>query len=207
MRSISGRSVERIYMLAMALVLLVVAFRSFTEPLAYTARPDVQAELYAQVPTALDPTSPPPLAAPAAGPGSALAYMTIPRFGHEWLWTVVEGTADEDLAKGPGHYDGTALPGGVGTFAVAGHRAGHGDPFIDFDQLQVGDKVTFRQSGAWWTYTIYRGPEIFEPGETWMLRQPAHHRRLTLTTCWPKYGNEKRLVVRADLTDWSGRDD
>lgn len=200
-----GRLVERTYALTMALVLLAVAFLSFTRPMAVTARPDEQRELYAQVPAALDPDAPPPVAAPAAGPGSALAYMTIPRFGSDWLWTVVEGTAADDLARGPGHYADTALPGGLGNIAIAGHRAGHGDPLIDFEELRAGDTITLRQSGAWWTYTIYRGPEIFEPGVTWMLRQPPHVRRLTLTTCWPKYGNEKRLFVRAELTDWSGR--
>lgn len=201
-----GRWAERIYALAMALVLLAVAFLSFTQPVKVTARPKVQVQLYAQVPTALDPDAPPPIAAPARGPGSALAYMTIPRFGDAWLWTIVEGTTDDALAEGPGHYPGTALPGGRGNFAVAGHRAGHGDPFIDFDLLEVGDTVRVMQSGAWWEYTIYRGPELFEPGVTWMLRQPPGVRRLTLTTCWPKYGNEKRLFVRAELTDWSSRD-
>lgn len=203
--SISGRWVERLYALAMSLVLLAVAFLSFTQPIAHTDPPKEQATLYAQVPKALDPNSPPPLAAAAGGPGSALAYMTIPRFGEDWLWTVVEGTAADDLEKGPGHYENTALPGARGNFAVAGHRAGHGDPFLDFETLQVGDTVTFRQSGAWWTYEIFRGPEVFEPGVTWMLRQGAHARKLTLTTCWPKYGNEKRMFVRAILTDWSSR--
>lgn len=196
--------VVRCYGIACAAV-LVAASLLFPQRNIDTPAPKEQAELYVQVPTALDPKGKPPVAAPAKGPGSALAYMTVPRFGEDWLWTVVEGTAEEDLAKGPGHYEDTALPGAVGNFAVAGHRAGHGDPLIDFEELRVGDTVTFKQSGAWWTYTIYRGPELFDPGVTWMLQQPAHKRRLTITTCWPKYGNSKRLFIRATLTDWSGK--
>lgn len=189
----------------MMVTLCAIAWLSFTQPLKSTARPAEQAELYAQVPTVLDPHGTPPIAAPAKGPGSALAYMQIPRFGKDWLWTVVEGTTDQALAEGPGHYTGSALPGALGNFAVAGHRAGHGDPLIDFERLEIGDKVVFRQSGAWWAYEIFRGPEIIEPTTHWVLRQPTNVRKLTLTTCWPKYGNEKRMFVRAKLTDWSGK--
>jgi sortase A len=191
----------------MAATLLAVSFMSFTTPLPVTARPEEQAELYAQVPAALDPDSPPPVAAPAKGPGSALAYMTVARFGQHWLWTVVEGIELDQLDRGPGHYPGTPLMGAPGNFIVAAHRATHGDPFIDFDLLEVGDTVTFRQSGAWWQYVIHRGPEIIEPDETWVLNQPQRtdRRRLTLITCWPKYGSEKRMFVRGHLVDWSGK--
>lgn len=191
-------------MLAMVATLCVISFMSFTQPVA-SERPAVQEELYVQVPKALDPDAPPPVAAPAEGEGSALAYIDIPRFGENWLWTVVEGINDQDLAQGPGHYPGTALPGAIGNHVISAHRAGHGDPFIDFDLLEVGDEVTLRQSGAWWTYRIFRGPEIIEPTTHWVLNQPANVRKLTLTTCWPKYGNEKRMFVRALLVDWSGK--
>lgn len=203
-RTVPGRVVERLYILAVCAVLSWVAFASFTQPVRSQA-PDEQETLYAQVPTALDPEGKPPIPAPAKGPGSALAYMQVPRFGDDWLWTVVEGVSLDYLALGPGHYPGSALMGGLGNFAVAGHRAGHGDPFIDFDLLREGDEITFRQSGAWWTYSIIRGPEMLEPDRMWVLRQPHGVRKLTLTTCWPKYGSAKRLFVRALLTDWSGR--
>ena len=201
----SSALVQRLYLLGVIGALLMISAMSFTQPVA-SERPEEQAELYIQVPTAIDPKGKPPVAAPAKGPGSALAYIQVPRFGEDWLWTVVEGTADEDLARGPGHYSDTPLPGAKGNFAVAAHRAGHGDPFIDFDKLEIGDTVTLRQGGAWWTYTIFRGPEIIEPTIHWVLRQPSYRRVLTLTTCWPKYGNEKRMFVRAELTDWSSKD-
>lgn len=191
-------------MLAMVAVLCGVSWMSFTTPVA-SDRPPEQDILFSQVPTALDPNSPPPLAAPAEAEGTALAYLDIPRFGPNWMWTVVEGIADEALAKGPGHYPGTALPGGEGNVVISGHRSGHGDPFIDFDLLELGDEITLRQSGAWWTYRIINAPKVIESTTRWVLNQPAHKRKLTLTTCWPKYGNEKRMFVRAELVDWSGK--
>lgn len=200
----SSIAIQRAYLGSVVVVLLAVSLLSFTQPVQ-SERPAKQEQLFVQVPTALDPEGAPPVAAPAEGPGSALAYMEIPRFGSAWLWTVVEGVDLDDLALGPGHYPGTPLPGARGNLAIAGHRAGHGDPFIDFDLLRVGDTVTLRQSGAWWTYRVYRGPERITPDRLWVLRQPALGRRLTLTTCWPRYGNSERLFVRARLVDWSGR--
>src|SRR6478609_11919731 len=94
--------VQRVYLGAMAATLLVVSFLSFTQPIPVTARPEEQQVLYAQVPTALDPDGAPPVAAPAKGEGSALAYLTVPRFGKNWLWTVVEGINLDDLDLGPG---------------------------------------------------------------------------------------------------------
>lgn len=200
----SSTVVIRVYGMSVMTVLAVVSFLSFTQPIRSDA-PREQEQLFVQVPRALDAKGEPPVAAPAKGVGSALAYMEIPRFGKEWLWTVVEGVELDDLARGPGHYPGTPLMGAIGNFAIAGHRAGHGDPFIDFDKLQVGDTVTFRQADAWWTYRITRPPQILEPHRTWVINQTPDKRKLTLTTCWPKYGSAKRLFVKAVLSDWSGR--
>jgi sortase A len=131
-------------------------------------------------------------------PGRALAVMRIPRFGAEWEWTVVEGIRDSDLANGPGHYPQTPLPGQRGNAAVAGHRAGHGDPFIDFDLLRAGDKVIFTQGQTTWTYRITAPATIIDPEDVWVLN-PLPGRWLTLTTCWPKYGSSHRMYVRAKL--------
>ena|SRR5690606_30630062 len=134
----------------------------------------------------------------AAAPGEALAVLRIPRFGASWSWVAVEGTTDADLAKGPGHYTGTPLPGRPGNVAFAAHRAGHGDPFLDFDRLRPKDRVYVSQPGATWVYRIDSSPRIVPATATWVLR-PLPGRRLTLTTCWPKYGSAKRMYVRAHL--------
>jgi sortase A len=124
--------------------------------------------------------------------------MRIPRFGTDWEWIVVEGVSDDDLVKGPGHYSGTPLPGARGNVAVAGHRAGHGDPFIDFDRLQSGDEVILSQGEARWVYVIDTEPRIVPTSATWVV-ESLPGKRLTLTTCWPKYGSSKRMYVRAHL--------
>lgn len=169
---------------------------------AATAR--AQRALSGQVPeatatgTRLHPR-PTPTATPAAV-GHALATMRIPRFGADWRWTALEGTADSVIANGPGHYEGTALPGEKGNAAFAGHRAGHGDPFIDFDLLRPGDRVYLSQGRTTWTYRLTTAPQIIEVTDVWVL-DPLPGRQLTLTTCWPKYGSAKRMFVRGTLVD------
>lgn len=138
---------------------------------------------------------------PAARPvavGQALMVMRIPRFGADWEWVVSEGTAPQILVDGPGHYPATALPGERGNAAFAAHRAGHGDPFIDFDLLRPGDRVVLEQGRVRWVYRIDTQPRIIPVTAAWVL-SPTAGRRLTLTTCWPRYGSSKRMFVRAQL--------
>ena len=130
--------------------------------------------------------------------GAALAVMRIPRFGRTWEWIVSEGVDDAVIADGPGHVPGTALPGARGNSSYAAHRAGHGDPFIDFDLLRPGDRVHLSQGRTTWTYAITTMPKIIDATDVWVL-DPLPGRMLTLTTCWPKYGSARRMFVRAEL--------
>lgn len=169
-----------------------------------SAQADLRRALDRQdVPAAATRRDPHPVASPAAT-GQPVAEMTVPRFGADWSWVVVEGTDLDQLALGPGHYTGTPLPGARGNVAIAGHRAGHGDPFIDFDRLRVGDEVHLRQGPTTWTYALTTAPEIIPVTADWVL-DPLPGRQLTLTTCWPRYGSSKRMYVRAELVDVSTR--
>lgn len=192
-------TVIRTYSAGFMSVTALVAFMSFTQPVKHTERPDeVQRNLYAHVPSVEE--GPPPRAV-GTSKGEALAYIRIPRFGPDWLWTISEGTDMNVLANGPGHFVDTALPGAEGNSAYAAHRSGHGDPFLDFEELRPGDRIIVAQNGGEWTYEVLFEPRIIEPSEDWVVHQelPWGAPRLTLTTCWPKYGSEKRMYVRAKL--------
>jgi sortase A len=126
--------------------------------------------------------------------------MRIPRFGHDWRWAVSEGVSQKVLADGPGHYPGTPFPGQRGNSAFAAHRAGHGDPFIDFDRLRRGNLVHIGQGDTTWSYRLDRRPRIIPTSASWVLN-PLPGQRLTLTTCWPKYGSAKRMYVTGHLVD------
>ncbi|HQG17335.1 MAG TPA: sortase, partial [Ornithinibacter sp.] len=52
----------------------------------------------------------------------AFAVLRIPRSGEDYARPIIEGTGRDVLALGVGPYVGTAGPGQVGKFALAGHR-------------------------------------------------------------------------------------
>jgi sortase A len=86
--------------------------------------------------------------------GEGFANLYIPRFGKDYAKTIVQGTDDGSLARGPGHYVDTQLPGQVGNFAMAGHRVGKGEPFLNLDQLRPGDAVIVQTAKNWYVYRV-----------------------------------------------------
>jgi sortase (surface protein transpeptidase) len=90
--------------------------------------------------------------APANGDGIAKLY--IPALGSDYKFTVVQGTSEDNLAVGPGHYTDSAAPGAPGNFAVAGHRVGKGSPFNDLDLLAACDAIVVETRGNWYVYRL-----------------------------------------------------
>jgi len=86
--------------------------------------------------------------------GQGFANLYIPAFGKDYAKTVIQGTDDADLNEGPGHYIGTQVPGQLGNFAMAGHRVGKGEPFLNLDQLHPGDKIVVQTASNWYIYTV-----------------------------------------------------
>jgi sortase (surface protein transpeptidase) len=86
--------------------------------------------------------------------GHGIAKLYIPAFGQDYVFTVVEGTTQADLAIGPGHYVGSALPGQPGNFAVAGHRVGEGAPFDDLGLVRSCDAIVIETSTDWYVYRM-----------------------------------------------------
>ena len=87
--------------------------------------------------------------------GTGIANLYIPRLGDDYHFAIVQGTDDASLDKGPGHYVNSALPGQKGDFAVAGHRVGKGEPFLNLDQLQPGDAVVVETKDTWYIYRVF----------------------------------------------------
>lgn len=86
--------------------------------------------------------------------GEGFAKLFVPAFGSDFVFTVLEGTADQVLEVGPGHYRDTAFPGEPGNFAVAGHRVGKGAPFNDLDLLRSCDALVVETSQSWFVYRV-----------------------------------------------------
>jgi sortase A len=154
--------------------------------------------------------------------GDAFAVLHIPRFGADYQQVVLEGTAEEQLAEGPGHYAGTAMPGEQGNVALAGHRVGKGSPFLELDSLEPGDPIVVETRDTWFVYRVLGDPEsgdftgdpsgipgmqIVGPGDIEVISPtpnatagaPASGAYLTLTTCHPRYSARERLIIHAAL--------
>ncbi len=86
--------------------------------------------------------------------GAGIAKMYVPSFGPDFVFTVLEGTEKDTLEAGPGHYQGTALPGQPGNFAVAGHRVGKGSPFNSLDLLSSCDAIVVETADHWFVYRV-----------------------------------------------------
>jgi len=149
-------------------------------------------------------------------PGDAVGIMYIQRLGKTWEKPVVEGVDLDDLAKGVGHFMETAEPGEVGNFAVAAHRATHGEPFANLNAIQPGDKVIVETRTDWYTYTVDKMPGASADHPAWKLVDPnfgavvlpvpekpgviATKKLLTLVTCNPRWGHTTRLIVYGHMT-------
>lgn len=140
----------------------------------------------------------------AVKPGEALAVLRIPRFGKAWEpRVIIEGTTQANLRKGPGHYRGTALPGQIGNFSVAGHRATYGNGFQPMNKMRIGDAVVVETKQMWITYRVTQ-TKIVRPEENEVVAPvpgkpgvKATQRYITLTTCDPWYSARHRLIVHA----------
>lgn len=128
-----------------------------------------------------------------------IGFMYAPALRKKRLWAtpIVKGTSDRALARGVGHYAGSAAFGGIGNAAVAGHRTTHGAPFRHVDSLKRGDHVIVRVRDKWFVYVLDRS-KIVRPKEHWVLRarpiKSNSGRLLTLTTCHPLHSAARRFV-------------
>jgi sortase (surface protein transpeptidase) len=177
----------------------------------------------APAPAAAAPPEQPFTPAPiSVGVGDPFAVLHIPRLATDYSRVVVEGAAQDQLAQGPGHYLGTAMPGEQGNLAIAGHRVGRGSPFLDLDRMRPGDPIVVETADAWFVYRVLGdastgrfdgdpsgipGQEIVRPEAVSVISPtpggpadgPASGAYLTLTTCHPKYSAQQRLIIHARL--------
>ena len=159
---------------------------------AWAATPD---PTVAPSPSATPSPSKPPVA------GKPIAGLYIPKFDKHWI--VVEGVGPKDIRYAPGHYPGSAMPGQIGNFSVAGHR--NRATFWRLDELRKGDPIIVESKSEWYIYRVTQ-LRIVKPHQTEVVapvpgRPGAKPTKamLTLTTCNPKFDNYERLIVHAEL--------
>ncbi|MFA5810215.1 MAG: class E sortase [Thermoleophilia bacterium] len=132
---------------------------------------------------------------------AGLAYLDpvgeiyLPKIDVRWM--MVQGSDKEALKKGPGHIQETTLPGAGGNFAVAGDRVLYGAPFLNLNEITVGDQVKIRMPYGTFIYRV-NDTFIVTPDDVSVL-QPVGYDAITLLTCDPPWDIKQRIVVRGIL--------
>jgi sortase A len=134
--------------------------------------------------------------------GEPVGRLTVPRLGLKAI--VVNGTAHDDLTKGPGRELHTYMPGEGELVYVAGHRTTYLAPFAHIDNLRPGDRVTFELPYASFDYEI-TGHRVVTADNLSVLR--SHHKEvLALQACHPRFFASHRYLAYAKLVRVTPRD-
>jgi len=126
--------------------------------------------------------------------GQTIGILRIPIIQKEL--PIVEGTDDDALKHGVGHYTGTVYPGQKDQILLSGHRD---TVFTGLDKLKNGDTIIMEMQHGTFTYAVV-DTEIVDANDTTVIRSTAPEEVLTLSTCYPfRYiGNApKRYIVYA----------
>jgi sortase A len=137
----------------------------------------------------------PPAQPYADVPVLPIAQMEIPKIAVNE--TVYEGVWRTVIDVGPGHWPGSAEPGGWGNSVYAGHRSTYSEPFLRIAELVPGDEIVLRTAQGTFTYHV-TGAEVVDDSALYIVDQTPGF-NLTIFSCHPIGSAAQRYVVRASL--------
>lgn len=111
--------------------------------------------------------------------GEVVGILEIPRINAEL--PIVEGTDEDELEKGVGHYKGTAYPLGNDQIVLSGHRD---TVFRRMGELKIGDVLTVQLPYGSFSYQI-ESTKIVDADDLTVIKSTAPEEVLTVTTCYP----------------------
>jgi sortase A len=133
--------------------------------------------------------------------GDAVGRLQIGRIGLKMI--VVQGTDEETLKLGPGHYLTTGLPGEGKLIYIAGHRTTYLAPFSHINDIRNGDFITLTVPYGTFSYRAFRH-YIVKSDDLAVL---VNHGReiLRLQACHPRFFATHRYIVDARLVSFKPR--
>ncbi len=111
--------------------------------------------------------------------GDTIGILYIPKLNREI--PIVEGTDEEELAQGVGHYAGTGFPGENKQILLSGHRD---TVFRQFGELDDGDEFHVKMEHGTFIYEI-KDHEIVSADDTSVIDPNREDEVLTVSTCYP----------------------
>lgn len=127
--------------------------------------------------------------------GDPVGRLEIGRIGLKMV--VVQGTDDETLKRGPGHYLSSALPGEGRLIYVAGHRTTYLAPFAYINNIRAGDFIHFQLPYGTFTYRVFRHYVVTDTDVA--VLQNRGQEILRLQACHPRFFASHRYIVDAKL--------
>jgi len=111
--------------------------------------------------------------------GETVGVLYIPRLDREI--PIIEGTDEEELAQGVGHYKDTGYPGENRQILLSGHRD---TVFRQFGELENGDEFHIKMEHGTFIYEI-NDHEIVAADNTSVIDPSRKDEYLTVSTCYP----------------------
>ena len=111
--------------------------------------------------------------------GDTIGVFYIPRLDREI--PIIEGTNEEELAQGVGHFKDTGFPGENRQILLSGHRD---TVFRQFGELEVGDELHIEMEHGTFIYVI-EDSEIVGADDRTVIDPARKDEYLTVSTCYP----------------------
>lgn len=111
--------------------------------------------------------------------GEVIGVFYVPRLDREI--PIIEGTDEEELAQGVGHYADTGMPGENRQILLSGHRD---TVFRQFGELEHGDELHVKVKQGTFVYEI-QDHEIVDANDTSVIDPDREDEVLTVSTCYP----------------------
>lgn len=127
--------------------------------------------------------------------GDNIGTITLPTL--DLSWPIFEGTTEEQLTLGVGHFVGSVLPGVQDNSVLSGHR---NTVFGRLGELGAEDEILVSTSAGVFTYEV-REFRVVEKTDRSVI-VPTETAVLTLTTCYPfksLVATTQAFIVSSDL--------
>lgn len=127
--------------------------------------------------------------------GDLIGTLSIPALDQSF--PIIEGTGDDELKEGVGHFRQSVLPGIEDNCVLSGHRD---TVFTRLGELKIGDQLIAETTAGRFAYEIVDIRIVDKDDKTVIV--PADHAVLTVSTCYPfNYVGSApdRYILTADL--------
>ena len=112
------------------------------------------------------------------GMGETFGDLIIPKISASL--PIVEGTDEDELERGVGHYANSVLPGEKDNSVLSGHRD---TVFRRLGEVGVGDKLVVKTTAGKFTYKVRQVRIVDADDRTVIVPKPRA--TVTVTTCYP----------------------